>query len=184
MFCSYHFIFRFWFLITFGDEVMKIIRNLCLHFAKQDRQDGKNGKKITQLKLPKYQKPEDKNMGWTKQSYQWISQFRTFNSTHDFYPIQWNSSRNPEIFLQELPIRIAAAARFEFNCLVSLGAFSKWQVDSGDCKGYLIFFYDLLSNEDNELIKLLYKNLFCFVCSKQKYFFIEKSFLLTPVICP
>ena len=123
-------------------------------------------------------------MGWTKQSYQWISQFRTFNSTHDFYPIQWNSSRNPEIFLQELPIRIAAAARFEFNCLVSLGAFSKWQVHSGDCKGYLIFFYDLLSNEDNELIKLLYKNLFCFVCSKQKYFFIEKSFLLTPVICP
>ena len=64
--CFVHPIFRFWFLITFGDEVMKIIRNLCLHFAKQDRQDGKDGKnrkKITQLKLPKYQKPEDKNMG-------------------------------------------------------------------------------------------------------------------------
>ena len=26
----------------------------------------KNGKKITQLKWPKYQKPKDENMGWTK----------------------------------------------------------------------------------------------------------------------
>ena len=28
---------------------------------------GKNGKKIMQLRWPKYQKPKDKNMGWTKQ---------------------------------------------------------------------------------------------------------------------
>ena len=28
----------------------KILRNLCLHFARQDGQDGKNGKKIMQLK--------------------------------------------------------------------------------------------------------------------------------------
>ena len=27
----------------------------------------KNGKKIMQLKWPKYQKPKDENMGWTKQ---------------------------------------------------------------------------------------------------------------------
>ena len=27
----------------------------------------KTGKKITQLKWPKYQKPKDENMGWTKQ---------------------------------------------------------------------------------------------------------------------
>ena len=45
-------------------ENTKILGNLCLHFA---RQDGKNGKKTTQLKWPKYQKPKDKNMGWTKQ---------------------------------------------------------------------------------------------------------------------
>ena len=62
-----HPIFRFLFLVTFGDEVMKILRNLCLHFARQDGQDGKNGKKIMQLKWPKYQKPKDENMGWTKQ---------------------------------------------------------------------------------------------------------------------
>ena len=38
----------FWFLVTFGDEVTKILRNLCLHFARQDGQDGKNGKKSDQ----------------------------------------------------------------------------------------------------------------------------------------
>ena len=35
MFCSFHF------LVTFGDEVIKILRNLCLHFARQDGQDVK-----------------------------------------------------------------------------------------------------------------------------------------------
>ena len=40
----------FVFLVTFGDELMKILLNICLHFAKQDGQDGKNRKKITQLK--------------------------------------------------------------------------------------------------------------------------------------
>ena len=43
-----------------------ILRNLYLHFARQDGQDRKKRKKITQLKWPKYQKPKDKNMGWTK----------------------------------------------------------------------------------------------------------------------
>ena len=46
MFRSSHFPF----LVTFDDEYTKILRNLCLHFARQDGQDGKNGKKITQLK--------------------------------------------------------------------------------------------------------------------------------------
>ena len=64
--CFVHPIFEFWFLVTFGDEVPKIWSNLCLHFARQDGRDGKNGKKIMQLKLPKYQKPKDQNMGWTK----------------------------------------------------------------------------------------------------------------------
>ena len=36
--------FGFWFLGTFGDKVMKILRKLCLHFAKQDGQDGKKWK--------------------------------------------------------------------------------------------------------------------------------------------
>jgi hypothetical protein len=38
-----------WFLVIFGDEVMKILCNLCLHFARKDGQDEKNGMKITQL---------------------------------------------------------------------------------------------------------------------------------------
>ena len=38
--------FIFWFLVTFGDEVTKkkILRNLCLHFARHDGQDGKKQK--------------------------------------------------------------------------------------------------------------------------------------------
>jgi len=48
--CFIHPIFRFWLLVIFGDEVMKILCNLCLHFARQDGQDEKNGMKITQLK--------------------------------------------------------------------------------------------------------------------------------------
>ena len=41
--CATH-MFRssyFWFLVIFGDKVTKILRNLCLHFARQDGQDGK-----------------------------------------------------------------------------------------------------------------------------------------------
>ena len=63
--CFVHPIFHFWFLVTFGKNT-KILRNLCLHFAKQDGQDGKKGKKVTKLKWPKYQKPKDKNMVWMK----------------------------------------------------------------------------------------------------------------------
>ena len=51
----------------FGNEVTKILCNLCLHFARQDgKNKKKNGKKITQIMLPKYQKPKDKNMVWMK----------------------------------------------------------------------------------------------------------------------
>jgi hypothetical protein len=50
IFCFVHPIFRFWFLVFFGYEVTKILHNLCLHFAKQDRQDEKTEEKITQLK--------------------------------------------------------------------------------------------------------------------------------------
>ena len=51
-----HPIFRFWFLVTFGNEVMKIRK----YYNLQDGQDGKNGKKIEKLKWPKYQNPKDK----------------------------------------------------------------------------------------------------------------------------
>ena len=57
MFRSSHFLF-----LVFGHfwrqsyENTKILHNLCLHFARQDGQDRKKGKKITQLKWPKYQK--------------------------------------------------------------------------------------------------------------------------------
>ena len=40
-FCFVHPIYHFWFLFTFGDEVAKILHNLCLQFARPDGQDGK-----------------------------------------------------------------------------------------------------------------------------------------------
>ena len=66
--CFVHPIFRFWFLVTFGDEVTKILRNLCLHFARQDGQDGKKRKekhvtkvtKIPKTKRRKYEMNETK----------------------------------------------------------------------------------------------------------------------------
>ena len=66
--CFVHPIFVFLFLVTFGDEVTKntkILHNLCLHFARQDGQDGKKngGKKITQHKWPKYPKPKKQKYG-------------------------------------------------------------------------------------------------------------------------
>ena len=49
LFCSSH----FWFLVTFGDEVTKILRNLCLHFARKDGQDQKKTRKEKVTKIPK-----------------------------------------------------------------------------------------------------------------------------------
>ena len=36
---------------------------------------AKNGKKIMQLKWPKYQKPKDENKRWTKQMYHWLRMY-------------------------------------------------------------------------------------------------------------
>ena len=47
--CFVHPIFCFGVLVTFGDKVMKILRNLCLHFVRQNGQAGKTEKKISQL---------------------------------------------------------------------------------------------------------------------------------------
>ena len=51
--CFVHPIFRFWFLVTFGNKVTKILRNLCLHFARQDGQDGKENHATKVTKIPK-----------------------------------------------------------------------------------------------------------------------------------
>ena len=67
--CFVHSIFRFWFLVTFGHEVMKMQKYYVIFvyilLGKMGK-TGKNGKKIMQLNWPKYQKPNNKNMGWTK----------------------------------------------------------------------------------------------------------------------
>ena len=58
-----HPIFHFLFLVTFGDEVMKILRNLCLHFARQDGQDGKKWKENHATKLTKIPKTKRRKSG-------------------------------------------------------------------------------------------------------------------------
>ena len=41
---------------------MKILSNLCLHFARLDGQDGKKEKENHATKVTKIPKPKDKNM--------------------------------------------------------------------------------------------------------------------------
>ena len=55
-------------MVTFGNEVMKIRKYyIILVYVLQGKMGKtKNGMKITQIKLPKYQKPIDENMGGTK----------------------------------------------------------------------------------------------------------------------
>ena len=62
MFRSSHFLFLVF--VTFGDKNIKILRNLCLHFARQDGQDCKKGKENHATKVTKI--PKDKNMELTK----------------------------------------------------------------------------------------------------------------------
>ena len=47
----------------------------------------RNRKKIMQLKLPTYQKPKDKNMGWTKQ----LNQLRHKNKLYISAGKRWNA---------------------------------------------------------------------------------------------
>ena len=61
MFRSSH----FWFLVFghFWHEVTKILRNLCLHFARQDGQDGKNRKENHGTKVTKIPKTKRRKYG-------------------------------------------------------------------------------------------------------------------------
>ena len=77
-----HPIFRFLFLVTFGDEVMKILRNLCLHFARQDGQDGKKWKENHATKVTKI--PKTKRQNSNNNEYPSLEHL----ILHDFYPIQ------------------------------------------------------------------------------------------------
>jgi hypothetical protein len=64
--CSVHPIFRFWFLVTFGNEVMKIQKYYIIFVYLLQGKIGKtekNWKDIHKTKKPKYQNPKDKNMG-------------------------------------------------------------------------------------------------------------------------
>ena len=56
--------FVFWFLVTFGNEVTKILHNLCLHFAWQDGHDGKKTQKENHAtKVTKIQKTNRQKYG-------------------------------------------------------------------------------------------------------------------------
>ena len=57
-------VFGFWSLLSTKLQKYKILCNVCLHFARQDGQDGKKWKENHATKVrPKYQKPKDEHMG-------------------------------------------------------------------------------------------------------------------------
>ena len=59
-------IFRFLFLVTFGNKVTKILHNLCLNFARQDGQNGKKWKENHATKVTKIPKTKRRNYGKLK----------------------------------------------------------------------------------------------------------------------
>ena len=73
--CFVHPIFRFWFWVTFGNENTKILRNLCLHFARAilHGQDGKKRKenhaKVTKIPKTKIPKTKRRKYGMKKLSH-------------------------------------------------------------------------------------------------------------------
>ena len=50
------FSFHFWFLVTFGNKVTKILRNLCLHFARKKKWKENHATKVTKIPKTKRQK--------------------------------------------------------------------------------------------------------------------------------
>ena len=61
-----------WFVVTFGDRVTKIIRNLCFHFARQDGQDGKNRKENHTTKVTKIPKIKRRKYGMNEKHW-WLN---------------------------------------------------------------------------------------------------------------
>ena len=60
------FVFGFWSLLAKQLQKYANITSLFTYCKARWTRKKKNRKKITQLKWPKYQKPKDKNLGWTK----------------------------------------------------------------------------------------------------------------------
>ena len=56
----------FWFLVTFGNKVTKILFNLCLHFARQDGQNGKKWKENHATKVTKIPTTKRRKYGMYK----------------------------------------------------------------------------------------------------------------------
>ena len=59
---------NFSFLVTFGNQNMKILHNICLHFARKDGQDGKKAEKETHAaKVTKIPKTKRRKHGMNQQ---------------------------------------------------------------------------------------------------------------------
>ena len=72
-FCFVHPISRFWFLVTSSDKVTKMTSNLCLHFARQDGQDGKNWKENHGNKVTKIPKTKRRKYGMNERQVKVLS---------------------------------------------------------------------------------------------------------------
>ena len=73
------FVFAFWW------RSYKILCNLCLHFARQDEQDGKKRKENHSTKMTKMPRTKGRNMGWTKHKIIFEANFEFFNCLNSFF---------------------------------------------------------------------------------------------------
>ena len=85
MFCSSHFPF-----LVFGHfwrrcyENMKILRNLCLHFARQEGQDGKKWKESHATKVTKIPKTKRQKYGMNKTKEKYLIVKHNYASTFNY----------------------------------------------------------------------------------------------------
>ena len=56
--CFVHSIFRFWFIATFDVKVTQILRNLYLHFVRQEGRNWKENHTTKVTKIPKTKRRE------------------------------------------------------------------------------------------------------------------------------
>ena len=67
------------FSVTFGYEVTKILCNLCLHFARQDGQDGKNRDENHATKVNKIPKAKRRKYGMNETMKDYILEFEKYS---------------------------------------------------------------------------------------------------------
>ena len=108
-------------LVLFGNEVTQIQKYYVFLQGRMGKTE-KTGKKISQLKWPKYQKPKDKNMGWMKHLFPklvWLTVRRNCSSDQDKEIQGWRPRNCKKFVLLEQFIQ-SVNKILETECFFSL----------------------------------------------------------------